>query len=238
MTDRNIHPAIVPAVIVALGLAIAGAFVGKGIENARIGYREVTVRGLSEREVKADLAVLTLHVASGSNSLQEAQAAVDRDAAIVRRFLTQEGYAASQIDVGTLRVVDQYAREYQPENIRTRYQVSQTVRVRTPDVARVQATARHLDTLVRQGVALENYGGPSYVFTKLNDVRAPMIGEATASARKGAQQFAEDSDSRLGGIISATQGSFEINGRDEGENESSQIFKRVRVVTTISYLLR
>lgn len=238
MADTKLHPAVVPAVIVALGIALGGAFVGKGIENARIGHRQVTVRGLAERDVKADLAVLTMHVASGSNSLQEAQAAVDRDAAIVRRFLTQEGYPAAQIDIGTLRVVDQYAREYQPDNIRTRYQVSQTVRVRTPDVERVRVTASHLNDLVRQGVALENYGGPSYRFTKLNDVRADMIGEATASARKGAQQFAADSGSRLGGISSATQGSFEINGRDEDENESSQIFKRVRVVTTISYLLR
>ena len=238
MTDRTAHPATVPAVLVAIGILAAGALVGKGIEHFRTGDRQVTVRGLSERVVQADLAVLALRVASGSNSLPEAQAKVDGDVGIVRRFLAEEGYPASQVDVGTLRVVDQYAREYQPEHVNARYQVSQTVRVRTPDVARVQATASHLNTLVRQGVVLQDYNGPSYVFTKLNDVRPAMIGEATASARSGAAQFARDSHSRLGGIASATQGSFEINGRDQGEEEGSQVFKRIRVVTTISYLLR
>ena len=238
MKDITIHPWLVPAVVLSLGLAAGGAFIGKGVENARTGYREVTVRGLAERVVTADLAVISLNVSSGSNSLQEAQAKVDHDVAIVRRFLVAEGYPPAQISVGTMSVNDQYAQEYQPQTVRTRYQVSQSVRVRTPDVERAQTTARHLDTLVRQGVALQAYGGPRYVFTKLNDVRGPMIGEATASARNGAQQFARDSKSRLGGIISATQGSFEINGRDEDEAEGAQVFKKVRVVTTVSYLLQ
>lgn len=134
--------------------------------------------------------------------------------------------------------ISQYAREYQASDIRARYRVAQTVIVRTPNVDRVQQTSRALDGLVRQGVVLQDYNGPSYIFTKLNSVRGPMIAEATASARNGAQQFARDSESNLGGIAQATQGSFEILGRDEIGDESSQVFKRVRVVTTITYRLR
>ena len=110
--------------------------------------------------------------------------------------------------------------------------------VRTPNVDRVQATTRSLDALVRQGVVLQDYNGPSYIFTKLNSVRPQMIAEATASARSGAVQFAKDAQSALGGIASATQGSFEILGRDDFGDEASQVFKRVRVVTTITYRLR
>jgi hypothetical protein len=108
----------------------------------------------------------------------------------------------------------------------------------------VQGTTRKLNELVKQGVVLQDYRGPAYLFTRLNDVRGPMIAEATASARNGAQQFARDSRSRLGGISQATQGSFEILGRDEvgygreGADESSQVFKKVRVVTTVTYRLQ
>jgi len=238
MSSSNLLPAAVAAGILAVGVAAAGVFIGRGVENANVGDRSVSVRGLSERVVKSDLAVLPLRFAAAGDDLAQVQADVDRDLASVRRFLGQQGYAPGEIDLGRLQVTDQYAREYQQQNVGARYQVAQTVIVRTNNVDRVQATTRSLDALLREGVVLQDYAGPSYIFTKLNDVRAEMIAKATASARTGAQQFARDSGSALGGIRSATQGSFEILGRDEIGDESSQVFKRVRVVTTVNYRLR
>lgn len=110
--------------------------------------------------------------------------------------------------------------------------------VRSTDVDRVQTTSRALNELVRQGVVLQDYAGPSYIFSKLNDVRPAMIAEATASARTGAEQFAKDSGAPLGPIRQANQGSFQILARDEIGDESQSPDKKVRVVTTISYRLR
>lgn len=239
MVDSRVVPAATLGALAAVGLAVAGAFVGKGVENARVGDRNVTVRGLSERVVKADLAVLPLKFAAAGDDLQAVQADIDGDTATVRRFLGALGYQDAEVDLGRLEVTDQYAREYQQQNVAARYRVAQTVIVRTTNVDRVQATTRRLDQLIRQGVVLQDYAGPSYVFTKLNDVRPAMIAEATASARTGAQQFARDADAELGGIRSATQGSFEILGRDEvGYEAAAQVFKKIRVVTTVSYRLR
>ena len=239
MVDTRIVAAGVAGGLLALGAAAGGAFVGQGLENARVGDRSVTVRGLSERIVKSDLAVLPLKFAAAGDDLQAVQADVDGDAATVRRFLAAQGYPAAEVDLGRLEVTDQYAREYQQQNVAARYRVAQTVIVRTANVDRVQATTRQLDQLIRQGVVLQDYTGPSYLFTKLNDVRPKMIAEATASARTGAQQFARDSGAQLGGIRSASQGSFEILGRDEiGYEASSQVFKKIRVVTSVSYRLK
>jgi glycerol kinase len=116
--------------------------------------------------------------------------------------------------------------------------VQQTLTVRTKDVDRVERTARALNDLTRTGALSVDYAEPSYYFTRLNDLRAPMIGEATASARLGAQEFANDSKSRVGSIKDASQGYFEIEGRDTAAGEeSTQLFKRVRVVTTVAYQL-
>jgi len=237
MSDTRFISTVVGGIL-ALGLASGGAMIGRGIENVRVGDRTVTVRGLSERGVKADLAVLPLRFASAGNVLSEVQADVDNDLGVVRNFLAAQGYSPSEIDLGRLEVVDQYAREFQQQSVGARYLVAQTVIVRTTNVDRVQATTRKLNELVRDGVVLQDFRGPSYIFTRLNDVRAAMIGEATGSARSGALQFARDSRSALGGIRSATQGSFEIFGRDMVGDESSQVFKRLRVVTTISYRLQ
>ena len=83
-------------------------------------------------------------------------------------------------------------------------------------------------------------GGPTFLFTRLNEIKPPMIAEATASARQAAEQFAKDSQSRLGSIRQANQGVFVILPRDQapGASEESQRVKTVRVVTTVEYYLR
>lgn len=238
MADNKLVALIAAGALLGAGAAVGGVFIGKGMENFRVGDRGVTVRGLSERDVKSNLAVLPLRFAVAGNVLSEVQAQIDRDLGSVRQFLTAQGYTPAEIELGRLEVVDQYAKEYQQQGVASRYLLAQTVVVRTANVDRVQATTRQLNDLVRAGVVLQDYRGPTYLFTKINDVRAAMIGEATASARTGAQQFAKDSGSSLSGIRSATQGSFEILGRDSVGDENAQVFKKLRVVTTVNYRLK
>jgi hypothetical protein len=82
----------------------------------------------------------------------------------------------------------------------------------------------------------------AYTFTKLNDIKPQMVAAATKDARAAAEQFANDSDTSVGGIKQATQGYFEITGRDGddggGWGAADTPYKRVRVVTTIDFYLR
>ena len=82
-------------------------------------------------------------------------------------------------------------------------------------------------------------GGPTFIFTGLNDLKPAMIAEATARAREAAEQFARDSKSRIDGIRRANQGTFEILARDraQGITEEGQLAKTVRVVSTVDYNL-
>ena len=238
MTKSPLVPAVVVGGLLATGLIGGGAMVGQGVINARVGDRTVTVKGLAERNVEADLAVLPLKFTASGEVLSEVQGRIDADLATVRQFLTQQGYPAEAVTLGQLSVADTRSREWGSQGNGPRFIVSQTVVVRTGDVARVQGTSRALNELVRQGVVLQDYAGPTYVFTGLNEVRPAMIGEATAAAKSGAQRFAHDSGARLGPIRQATQGSFEILARDEVDSETSTPDKKVRVVTTMTYGLR
>lgn len=238
MTDARLIPAAVFGGLLAAGLIGGGALIGQGVVNARVGDRSVSVRGLAERDVKADLAVLPLRFTASGEVLSEVQGRIDGDLEIVRRFLTAQGYPVEAVSLGRLEVADRRSREYASQDNGPRFILAQTVIVRTNDVDRVQATTRALNDLVRQGVVLQDFSGPTYVFTKLNDVRPAMIAEATAAARTGAEQFAEDSGAPLGPIRQATQGSFQILARDEIGDETQSPDKKVRVVTTISYRLR
>ena len=239
MAERpHLIPAAVFGGLIGLGLIGGGALVGQGVVNARVGDRSVTVRGLSERDVRADLAVLPIRFTASGDVLSEVQAKIDSDLATVRQFLTAQGYPEAAINLGRLEVADTQARVYASQSCGPRFILAQSVIVRTNDVDRVQATTRALNELVRQGVVLQDYVGPTYVFTGLNEVRPEMIAEATAAARTGAEQFAEDSGTALGPIRQATQGSFEILSRDGVEDEGGTPDKRIRVVATISYRLR
>jgi len=238
MANDKLIPAAVFGGLLAVGFIGAGALIGQGVVNARVGDRAVTVRGLAERDVTADLAMLPLRFTASGDVLSEVQSRIDADLATVRAFLTAQGYPAEAVTLGRLEVADTRSREYASQTGGPRFILAQTVIVRTTDVARVQNTTRALNDLVRQGVVLQDFSGPTYIFTRLNDVRPAMIAEATASARTGAAQFAKDSGAPLGPIRQATQGSFEILSRDGIGDESQSPDKKVRVVTTISYRLR
>lgn len=240
-----------PWAALSLGIALAGWFVGMGVQNVRTADRFVTVKGVAEREVKADLALWPIQLAVTDNDLAAAQTRLSDNAARVVAFLRANGIDSTQIELQTLRVTDILANPFRGEQrVGSRFILQQTVNVRSDDPDRVQATSQKVGELVNAGVVLSSGpewgpGGPSYLFRKLNDLKPAMIAEATAQARKAAEQFAKDSRSRLGGIHRANQGIFVILPRDAagseqgpGIAEATQMFKIVRVVSTVEYQLR
>ena len=235
----------VQAVIVALGLAVGGMFVGGGVAKGRSADRFVTVRGVSEREAKADLALWPIRFVAADNNLALAQTRITESAAKVRAFLTRNGIDATGVEVQQYNVVDTQANQYGSRDTAVRFIIQQTIMVRSNNPDQVFDANQKVSDLVNAGVVLnsqggEMSGGPTYIFTKLNDIKPPMIGEATASARQAAEQFAKDSGSALGVIRQATQGYFSILPRDQapGVEEAHQRQKIVRVVTTVEYYLR
>jgi len=236
----------VQAVIIAIGVAVGGMFVGGGVAKGRTADRFVTVRGVSEREAKADLALWPIRFVAADNDLARAQAKITEGADKVRAFLTKNGIDATGVEVQSYNVVDTQANQYGSRDTAVRFIIQQTIMVRSNNPDQVFDANQKVSDLVNAGVVLNSgggefgSGGPTYLFTKLNDIKPPMIGEATASAREAAAQFAKDSGSALGAIRQATQGYFTILPRDQapGIDEAHQRQKIVRVVTTVEYYLR
>jgi hypothetical protein len=235
---------LLAALVVALGIATGGWFTGDALVRGRAAERFVTVKGVAEREVQADLALWPIQFVVAANELGRAQALSADGSRKVMEFLKRSGIEPGQIELQNLSVTDTEANRYGGQPAAQRYVISQTLIVRStaPDV--VYKASQQAGELVVQGIVLSSdgpwSGGPTYVFTKLNDVKPAMIAEATANAREAAAQFAKDSGSRLGGIRQANQGLFVILPRDQaaGIEEQRQRTKIVRVVSTVDYLLR
>lgn len=221
--------------ILALGLVVGGYLLGDGLTRAREADRSVTVRGLAEKDVMADLATWTIAYSASAGDMASAQASVDRDTAAIRAFFDELGFPDEALQPTGVNVSS-----YTQDGITT-FTVRQRMTLRTNDIERAQRAVRRQFDLVRRGVLLEEGSAMAYTFTKLNDVKPQMVAEATKDARRAAEQFAEDSDTSVGGIKQATQGYFEITGRDGeggGWGVADTPYKRVRVVTTIDFYLR
>ena len=237
MSD-NAPRSIVAALLIALGLLGAGWFVAQGMARLKTADRYVTVKGSAEQVVDADLVVWPLPHSVGGNDLADVEAKLDANTQTIRAFFTGAGFPASEIVVSPPRLEDRWAWASGDNRPPERYRYATTVILRTTDVAKALAVLRRSGELVAHGVLLGTAdggaGGPDFDYTRLNAIKPALIAEATANARKSAEQFAKDSGAAIGGIRTANQGVIDISDRDQG---SPQV-KKVRVVTTVEYFLK
>lgn len=229
---------IVESLILALGLAVAAWILGNGLLDFKKLDRSVEVKGLAEREVPADTAVLPVGFNVTGNDLGQLYAAIESRNQTIVNFLQAQGFKAAEISVSSPSITDRQAQEYGSAELanRLRYTGKSVVTVYSKQVDTVRAVMPRLGDLGRQDIAL-NTGDyenrPRFLFTGLNALKPAMIEEATRNARQAAEKFAKDSESALGKIRRANQGQFSIEDRDQ----STPHIKKVRVVSTVEYYL-
>lgn len=220
--------------ILAIGMIAGGYLLGDGLTRMKLAERSVTVRGLAEREVMADLATWTISYSAAAQDMASAQASVDRDTASIQAFFAGLGFPED-----ALQPIGVNVSSYMQDGVPI-FTLRQRMTLRTNDIERAQRAVRQQFDLVRRGVMLEEGSGMAYTFTGLNAIKPEMVAEATQDARASAEQFAEDSGAGVGGIRHATQGYFEIAARDGeggGWGVADTPFKTVRVVTTVDFYL-
>lgn len=238
MKNVALGPAVILALGIGGGIAVAGVYLGVSLRESRKPQRVVSVRGLAEREVDADLAIWPVTFSETSNDLVDLNNRIVEKRRVIADFLGAGGFGQEEISFSAPQVVDQHAREYGEAQARPafRYLGKASVTVRSTNVPLVKKAIERSGELVGGGVVLvaENWESRTLFFFKgLNRIKPEMIEEATRNARAAAEKFAADSGSTLGKIRSASQGLFEITDRDPGTPEK----KQVRVVTSVDYSL-
>jgi len=225
-------------VILGICIAVAGVSIGIGFYQGRAADRYVTVKGLAEREMDADLAVWPITFKVTENSLVLCQKEIDRSRDTITGFLEEAGFMVDQISYSAPKITDTQAeRMYGSESVsKYRFVAQATVTTRSKNVQLVKSTMEQSAVLVGKGIVLaeQSWQNPTeFLFTGLNDIKPEMIEEATKNAREAAEKFAMDSESKIGKIRNASQGYFSITDRDQ----NSPDVKRIRVVTTVQYYL-
>jgi uncharacterized protein len=219
-----------------VGLVAFALIARHGLLSAKRLDEYVTVRGLSEREVPADLGIWPVTFIVLDNDLSKLLEQIQKSRAVVKEFLLAQGFEAGEVS-NAPPILNDAAEEASDDEAKKpayRYHADVTVLLRTEKVSRMKEALEASDQLVQRGIVLSNLARPQFHFNGLNKIKPAMIEEANKDARQAAEKFAADSQTRTGAIKHALQGSFEINNVDS----SSPDRKTVRVVTTIDFYLQ
>ena len=228
---------IIAAALMALGIVCLGWSIKAGIDNFANKDRKVNVKGLAEREVEADKVTWPIVSKELGNDLPELYNKIGVTQGKIKAFLLRNGIKEAELTVNAPQVVDLNAREYGERNQPYRYIVTSVITVTSQNVKQVRSIIAKQGDLLKEGVAIVDggYDNPvKYEYISFKEMKPKMMQEAIENAEKTAQQFAENSHSQLNKIVSADQGQFSIENRDE----NTPYIKKVRVVTTVTYSLK
>ncbi len=222
---------------IMVGLVVLGMMIPRAVGKYRSYDRTVNVKGLCEKEVKADKVIWPVVYKVMANDIQSVYDQTDRNNAVIVDYLNAGGIDASEITVSVPQISDKFANEYGNNDRAYRYIATNVITVCTDKVDDVLTLMSKQSDLLKKGIVT---GGNSwenpveFKYEGLNEIKPAMIEEATMNAREAAQKFAKDSDSRLGKIKTANQGTFTIENRDS----NTPYIKKVRVVTSVTYYLK
>ena len=225
------------SVIIALSIVVLAFCIKGGIQSYVDKGRIVSVKGLSEVEVPANKVIWPIVFKEVGNNLPVLYNSINSTSTKIIAYLKSNGITEAEISVNAPEVIDMQAERYSSNDKPYRYNVTSVITVTSEQVDVVRKLIASQGELLKDGVAI--VGGDYenriiYEYTLLNDLKPQMIAEATRNARKAAEQFANDSDSRLGKIVWASQGQFSITDRDN----NTPYIKKVRVVTSVNYSLK
>ena len=228
---------VIAAAIIAVGMVVQGWALKSGIDDFANKDRKVNVKGLAEEEVYADKVTWPIVSKELGNDLPGLYDRIGVTQGKIKSFLLRNGIKEAELTVNAPQVIDLSAREYGDRNQPYRYIVTSVITVTSQEVKKVRGIIARQGDLLKEGVAIVDggYENPvKYEFVSFREMKPKMMQEAIENAGRTAQQFAENSHSRLDKIVSADQGQFSIDNRDE----NTPWIKKVRVVTTVTYSLK
>lgn len=222
---------------IMVGIVILGIMIPTAVVKYRSFDRVVNVKGLCEKEVRADKVIWPIVYKVMSDSIQSIYDQTDAGNAVIVDFLKEGGVSVEDITVTLPQISDKLANEYGGNGRAFRYIAKNVITVCTSDVDKVLALMSNMSDLLKNGIVTDgnDWENPiEFKYEGLNDIKPAMIEEATQNARETAKKFAKDSGSRLGKIKTANQGTFTIEDRDS----NTPYIKKVRVVTSVTYYLK
>src|SRR5690606_2486205 len=203
--------------IIAAAIILGNAFLNRHESN-----HKVSVTGLGEMDFTSDLIVWEGVFNKDNTDLRQAYMDLDKDKKIITEYLNSKGIPEDELVFSAVQTIEKTKPNYTNEGnylgeTFLGYKLTQTIKLESKEVDKIEQISRQITELLNQGVQFYSQP-PRYYYTKLADLKINMISKATEDARLRAEQIAENSGAKLGKLVTADLGVFQITGQNSGED--------------------
>ncbi len=214
----------ISSIVFGIAIVIAAFVLGNAVINRNRPQGTVNVTGLGEQNFTSDLIVWEGNFSRESSDLKQAYASLESDKTAVINYLTSKGIPQDQLVFNAVTTNPMYQQNYTANGTYagqtfTGYQLSQTLVIESKEVEKVEKISREITELLNQGITFYSQP-PRYYYTQLESLKLEMVAKATEDGRVRAERIAENSNSKLGDLITANMGIFQITGQNSGEDYS------------------
>lgn len=208
------------AIIFGIAMIVSAYFLGNAYIERANPPQLISITGLGSENFTSDLIVWEGRFSAFDKNLKQAFEALKKDKELVKVYLTEKGIAEENIIFKAVQTTEQRDNRYENGNFVGSdfrgYALNQEVQIESNEVEKVESVSREITELLNKDVQF-NSSPPRYYYTKLADLKIKMISKATEDARVRAENIASNSGSKLGDLLSAKMGVFQITGQNSDE---------------------
>ncbi|MFT5215006.1 MAG: hypothetical protein ACI83H_000112 [Glaciecola sp.] len=212
------------SIIFGISIIIAAYFLGNAFMNRNKADGTVSVTGLGKADFTSDLIVWEGSFSRESFDLQKAYHDLEQDKKIISEYLIKKGITQEELVFNAVnsrknnRIKYSSQGQYIGEEF-LGYILTQSLQIESNDVEKVEQISREITELLNKGIEFYSQP-PRYYYTKLADLKIEMISKATEDGHIRAKKISENSGSKLGDLISAKMGIFQITAQNSNEDYS------------------
>lgn len=231
--------------MLGIALVISSVIFGWFYSNAKRGDEAITVTGSAKRRIASDLVVWSVETSAQSSQLGDAYRQLADAIPKIKQYLLTKGIPEDQLTIGAISTTKLTKRDQDGNETGeiTGYSLSQSIEIRSFDVAKIAQISREATELINQGILIESTP-PKYYYTKIGDLKVEMLGEAARDAKERAERIASSTGNSIGSVRSAKMGVLQITAADStdvsdyGVYDTTTIEKDVTAVVNISFAVR
>lgn len=214
----------ISAIIIAVAILLGVFMIGQAYNYKFKTRNTVSVLGSADYNFVSDLIVWQGTYARTSFELKDAYASLKSDEQAVRRYLAAHSISSAEAIFSSISIEKQYSYSYDESGRQTGstfngYQLRQTVKVESQNIANVEKIAREITELLQSGIELSSQE-PLYYYTKLSNLKIDLLSKAAADAHNRAESIAKNAKGDLGSLRRASMGVFQITGQHSDEDYS------------------
>lgn len=209
---------------VAVAVIVAAWFVSDAWKRTHPVTERIIVTGMAQTDFVSDLIVWRGWFTRQAATTKEAYPRMKDDAALVAKYLKDRGIPEGNVVFSAVEIEPQY------KNVRISgtdgydrqfdgYRLSQSVQIESKEVDKVELVSREISELINAGVEL-NSSHPEFYYTKLSELKIDLLAKAAKDGRERAEAISSNSGGRLGPILKADMGIFQITAQNSNEDYS------------------